>query len=79
MLTSALVSLYVSYLSLIAQFSHPYYSDLVKQGYNADIIVSLFWFILTLYILIKNRKVKFKHKKYNILRRLIKIGQQKIS
>ncbi len=49
LLTTALVTLYISYLNLIAQYSAPNCSRLSVGALVADISVSLFFFVLTMY------------------------------
>jgi hypothetical protein len=53
LLTTALVSLYVSYLSYVAQFSYPDSSAqctrISLESLIGDVLVSTFFFILTMY------------------------------
>ena len=56
LLTTSLVSMYISYLSFIAQYSHPQNDSCKKitiQSLIADVVVSTFFFMLTMYGSIK--------------------------
>lgn len=55
-MTTALVSMYISYLAFIAQYSHPENTTckrITLQSLIADVVVSTFFFILTMYGSIK--------------------------